>query len=371
MQPGWLKEYFKPQDSDAVDRPSAGADETSGGADVSRRDFVKTGFVAGVAAGVAAGAATSDVAKAEAQTQTANPLSTRWWPGPWGAQDQRGANNRITPAKVKEAAALIKTGKIYQLGHVLEKGIPLFGERLGAHVVLPGTPTGGPFGKANLYYHDELFVGEIGQAGSQFDGLGHIGMVGGDGKIRYYNGFPQEEVGSAYGLKKLGVEHLKPFFTRGILLDVLAYKGGDRLPIGYVITMADVRATLQRQGTREPGEGDVVLFRTGHVKLWKKDNAEYNKGCPGPGATVAKWLAERKVAVVGGDTWPVEAVPGEDNDLPFACHTIWLTMNGIFINENLNLEELAADKVYEFAWSFNPVPIKGATGAPGNSVAIA
>ena len=94
-------------------------------------------------------------------------------------------------------------------------------------------------------------MGEIGQIGSQFDGLGHIGMVAGDGKIRYYNGLPQDEVGSAYGLKKLGIEHLKPFFTRGILFDVLAVKGGERLPIGYVITMSDVRATLQRQGTRE------------------------------------------------------------------------------------------------------------------------
>ena len=53
-----------------------------------------------------------------------------WWPSPWGAQDQRGANNRMTPAKALEAAKLVKTGKVYQLGYVLEKGIPLFGERL-------------------------------------------------------------------------------------------------------------------------------------------------------------------------------------------------------------------------------------------------
>jgi kynurenine formamidase len=369
MQPGWLNQYFKPQDG--VDGEQAGDqhDETAPDGDVSRREFVKSGFVAGVAAGMAAGSVAGNVVGAEAQT--ANPLGNQWWPSPWGPQDQRGANNRMTPAKALEAAKLIKTGKVYQLGFVLEKGIPLFGERLGAHVVLPGTPTGGPFGKHHLYYHDELFVGEIGQIGSQFDGLGHIGMVAGDGKIRYYNGLPQEEVGGAYGLKKLGIENLKPFFTRGILLDVLAVKGGERLPIGYVITMNDVRATLQRQGIREPGEGDAVLFRTGHAKLWKKDNAEFNKGCPGPGATVGRWLAERKVSVVGGDTWPVEAVPGEDADIPFACHAIWLTMNGIFINENLNLEELASDKAYEFAWSFNPVPIKGATGSPGNSVAIA
>jgi kynurenine formamidase len=360
MQPGWLKEYFhapEPKEAEAT------------GETVSRRDFVKTGFVSGVTAGMAVAQATG-AAPAQAQ-QTSNPLSNKWWPSPWGDKDQRGANNRMTPQKVMEAARLIKRGKVYQLGRVLEKGIPLFGERLGGHVVIPGTPTGGPFGTAKLYYHDELFIGEIGQAGSQFDGLGHIGMTAGDGKIRYYNGFPQEEVGTAYGLKNLGMEHLKPFFTRGILLDVLALKGGDRLKIDYVITVDDITQTLRRQNIKEPGEGDAVLFRTGHGKLWKKDNAEYNKGCPGPGLTAGKWLADKKIAVVGADTWPVEAVPGENADMPFPCHAVWLTMNGIFINENLDLEELAADRAYEFAWSFNPVPIKGATGAPGNSVAIA
>jgi kynurenine formamidase len=57
--------------------------------------------------------------------------------------------------------------------------------------------------------------------------------------------------------------------------------------------------------------------------------------------------------------------------MPFACHTLWLTMNGIFINENLDTSELAKDRAYEFAWSFNPARIKGATGSPGNSMAIA
>jgi kynurenine formamidase len=367
MQPEWLRQFWKRPPQPSPEEPVG--DAAGGG--VSRRDFVKSGMAAGMAGGIAAGAMVAQSALAQTAAGAGNPLGNQWWPSPWGPQDQRGANNRITPAKVLEAARLIKRGKIYQLGRVLEKGIPLFGERLGAHVVIPGTPTGGPFGKQQLYYHDELFVGEIGQAGSQFDGLGHIGMVAGDGKIRYFNGFPQEDVGSAYGLKKLGMEHLQPFFTRGILLDVLALKGGDRLPIDYVITMDDVRQTLQRQGIMEPGEGDAVLFRTGHGKLWKKDNAEYNKGCPGPGLTVGRWLADRKIAVVGADSWPAEAVPGEDPDLPFGCHTLWITMHGIFINENLDLEELSADRAYEFAWSFNPLPLKGATGGPGNSVAIA
>jgi hypothetical protein len=85
-------------------------------------------------------------AAAPAEAQTRNPLSNQWWLSPWGPQDQRGADNRITPAKVRQAAALIKTGKVYALGRVLERGIPVFGERLGAHIVIPGSPTGGPFG---------------------------------------------------------------------------------------------------------------------------------------------------------------------------------------------------------------------------------
>jgi kynurenine formamidase len=292
-----------------------------------------------------------------------------WWPSPWGAADERGANNRITPAKVLEAARLIKTGRVYQLGMILEAGIPLFGARH-VSITIPGGPTGGPFGEHKLMYNDEMFSGEIGQIGSQFDGLGHIAATVGD-TIRYYNGLTQAQVGGAYGLQKLGVHNLKPFFTRGILLDIAAHKGVDRLPINYIVTMDDVTQTLRRQGTREPGEGDAVLFRTGHIKLWKKDNAEYNKGCPGPSNTVAKWLVEKKICVVGADSWPVEAVPGENPNRPFECHVIWITMNGIFINENLNLEDLSKDKTYEFAWSFNPLPLKGATGSPGNSVALA
>lgn len=362
MQPGWLTQFFKPQTETQQDP----APDTEG---LSRRDVMKGGFVTGVAVGMTAGGAVMPE-RAEAQAFN-NPLSNQWWPSPWGAQDQKGSHNRITPAKVREAAGLVKTGKVYPLGRVLERGIPVFGERLGAHVVIPGSPTGGPFGSHKLYYHDELFVGEIGQAGTQFDGLGHIGMVAGDGKIRYYNGLTQDEVHGTYGLKKLGIENLPPFFTRGVLLDVLALKGGERLPIDYVITVDDIQQTLRRQNVREPGEGDVVLFRTGHGKLWKKDNAEFNKGCPGPGLTAGRWLVDRKVVVVGADTWPVEAVPGEDPNVPFGCHALWLTMNGMYINENLDLEALAADRAYEFAWSFNPLPLKGGTGSPGNSVAIA
>ena len=371
MQSGWLRQFFHTHDGRCQHVVEAEGPTTEARAeeDVSRRDFVKTGFVAGVAAGMAAGAVVAQTTPAQAQTPAANPMGRDWWPSPWGPADEKGAYNRQTAAKVMEATRLIKTGKIYPLSQVIEAGIPLFGARH-ASLTIPGGPTGGPFGAHALHYNDEMFSGEIGQVGSQFDGLGHIAVkVGND--IRYYNGMTQAQVGGAYGLQKLGIHNLGPIFTRGIMLDVATYKGIDRLPINYIITMDDVMKTLQRQGTREPGEGDVVLFHTGHSKLWKKYNEEYNKGCPGPGKTVANWLVDKKIMVVGADTWPVEAVPGEDANRPFECHAIWITMNGIYINENLNLDGLVKDRVYEFAWSFNPLALKGATGSQGNSVAFA
>jgi kynurenine formamidase len=372
MQPEWLRRYFQHEHHGQCGHADTTAPADDGAAapdDVSRRDFVKSSLAAGVAAGAAAGSVVAQTRPAEAQTPPVNPMGRTWWPSPWGPNDERGANNRMTPAKALEAARLIRTGRTYPLSQVLEAGIPLFGARH-VSITIPGGPTGGPFGTHVLFYNDEMFSGEIGQIGSQFDGLGHIAnKVGND--IRYYNGLTQEQVGGAYGLQKLGIHNLRPFFTRGIMLDVATFKGTERLPINYVITVADVMGTLRAQGLREPGEGDAVLFHTGHSKLWKKFNDEYNKGCPGPGKTVANWLVDRKIAVVGADTWPVEAVPGEDANRPFECHSIWLTMNGIFINENLNLDELVRDRVYEFAWSFNPLMLKGATGSPGNSVAIA
>jgi kynurenine formamidase len=325
-------------------------------------------------AGLTAGTLIATEDNAYAQTtnpQGANPLGKSWWPSPWGATDERGAANRLTPGKVLEAVRLIKSGKIYQLGRPYEQGMPHFGSR---HFSLT-IPTGqyglahGPFGTNQLVGNDEVVSGEIGQIGTQFDGLGHIATLIGNEPV-YYNGFKQSEVGGTFGLRKLGVHNAGVFFTRGVLVDVPAFKGESRLQIGYVITPADVQGALARQGTREPGEGDVVLFRTGHGQLWMKDNAEFTKGSPGPGTTTAKWLIEKKICLVGADTWSMEAVPGEGKDRAFEVHQWLINMNGIYIHENLDLERLANDRTYEFAYIFSPLLLKGGSGSPGNPIAV-
>ncbi len=295
------------------------------------------------------------------------PTGSTWWPSPWGSDDQRGAANRLTPAKVLEATALITQGEVYQLGRVYEQGMPLFGTRQ-YKLVIPGRPTLGPLGTNQIVGNDEFVTAEIGQVGTQFDGLGHIGTRVGTDDV-FYNGFKLADIGTAYGLSKLGVENAPPFFTRGVLLDVAAYKGLDRLDPTYIVTVEDIQGTLRRQGT-EIREGDVVLFRTGHGQLWMRDNETYAASNPGPGVTAIKWLIERNIVMTGADTPSVEAVPGEDPDRPFEAHQWLLNRNGIYNLENLDLEQLAADQVYEFAFVFAPLRLKGATGSPGNPVAV-
>ena len=295
------------------------------------------------------------------------PIGSKWWPSEWGAKDQRGAMNRITPEKILQAVSLIKEGKIYQLGRVYEQGMPLSGNRSFV-LTIPGLPTFGPQGKNAIVGNSEMVAGEIGQVGTQFDGLGHVG-VRVNGEDLFYNGFKLSEFGDAYGLKKLGIENVGVIFTRGILLDLAAYKSVERVEPPYIVTVEDVQGMLAKEKI-EIQEGDAVLFHTGHGTLWMKDNEKYQVSHPGPGVTTSKWLIEKKIVMVGSDTTATEAIPGENADRFAEAHQQLLTRNGIYNHENLDLSALAKDKVYEFVYVFAPLRLKGATGSPGNPFAI-
>jgi kynurenine formamidase len=291
----------------------------------------------------------------------------KWWPSEWGPEDQRGAANRQTPEKVLEAAKLIQTGKVYQLGHVYEQAMPLMGKRHYS-LSIPGSPTYGPSGKNQTVAFDEMFSGEIGQIGTQFDGLGHFGTRVGK-EDYFYNGFKRSEFATPYGLEKLGVENAGVFFTRGVLLDVAGLRKVERLATGYAISAEELQSCLTSANLKlRPG--DVVLIRTGHGRLWIKDNNAFSAGEPGLGMSAARWLTGQKVSIIGADNWAIEVVPHEDKELNYPVHEWNLTKNGVYHLENLDLEELAADKVHEFAFVFCPLRLKGATGSPGNPIAI-
>lgn len=306
------------------------------------------------------------------------PTGEKWWPSKlWGAGDEAGSTNWYKkPEVVQRALAEAKTGKIYRLGREYIGTMPAFGERKFV-LRIPGSPTGGPFGANAVIYHDEFVATEIGQIGTQFDGLGHIGIAingaGDKNEMRYYNGFTETEIGGANGLKKLGVEKLHPIMARGIMLDIAGLKGVDSLEAGYEITVADVRAALEKQGMKDfkflPGDG--LFFRTGWGKHWIKDNAKYNSGEPGIGMEVAKWLSDDvQVGVVGADTWGTEVIPSKDPMCGFCIHGHLITRHGIVNQENMDLDGLAKDKVYRFLYMYSPVPIVGATGSIGAPLAI-
>src|SRR5262245_54036500 len=113
--------------------------------------------------------------KDERKTDAETPIGPVWWPSEWGAKDERGAANRLTPARVQSATGLIRQGKIYQLGRLYEHGMPLPGNRHFS-LTIPGSPTGGPLGKNRVVHQDEMFSGEIGQVGKLLRGLGTLGV---------------------------------------------------------------------------------------------------------------------------------------------------------------------------------------------------
>lgn len=308
---------------------------------------------------------------AAAQNRAKGP----WWPHPlWGAKDQAGASNWITPETVLRGIELVQRGKVYPLGQVYEPDMPFFGER-SYKMRIPGAPTYGPLGKNTLVANEEFLCTEIGQVGTQFDGLAHIGMqmTMDDGSVKdvYYNGYTGAEVVTPYGVNKLGVEHVKPIVTRGILIDIAGLKRTDRLENSYEVTLADVRAALKRQGLAEENieNGDALFFNYGWSSLWHDPEA-YNVDPPGIGLEVARWVAARNVSMIGSDSFTTEVSPNPDPGLAIPVHQELMMKNGIFNLENLKFDGLIEDDVYEFLFVFSPVPFKGATGSPGQPIAI-
>ncbi len=326
-----------------------------------------------------------------------NPVDEKWWPSEFGADDQAGATNYITPQKRAAAAALVKKGEVATLGMPYHLRTPVFPGRLYS-ITIPGggNPTHDLAWSGEGYrqtFMDELVTAQIGQVGTQFDSLAHpmIQIRGKDGwqdGDYFYNGNRLQDIGSANGMKRLGTENVGSFFTRGIIIDLVKLKGGP-LPIGYPITMEDYRAALAQAGIEDAGQGDVVLFRTGWNDLWRgnldktpqealEDNAQFNSGGPGVSPEVCDHLASRKIAMLGADNWGIEPYDftGEGEwPTPFAkvqdwayCHMNLTVRRGIYLFENLDLKDLGERGPSEFLFSWAPLKLVGATGSPGNPI---
>jgi kynurenine formamidase len=273
-------------------------------------------------------------------------------PSPFGPDDQTGATNRVNPAVTKAAAAEIQTGVVTPMANVLVDGIPLFGTRFSKTILTSfATLPGAEFGNNKLTYMEDTYLSQS-HVGTHIDGVGHIGV-----EDCYYNQTPMGKYVTQNYLKRLGLENIKTFATRGVIIDaVKVFQAAGKLKpnpacktpcldAGTVITVDDLQAGLKMYNVTLR-EADAVFINTGWgdlFKQWPAQNVAYNKGEPGIGEKAAEWLAAQKVVAVGADQWAVEVIPGEEESIAFPVHKTLITDNGIHIIENVRTDLIAAE----------------------------
>ncbi len=245
----------------------------------------------------------------------------------------------VDEAKRREALGLVREGRLFDLGRVLDETVPVFpGRYFRQTLVTTAHHDGGN-------WITEQIAGTQ-QIGTHLDALSHLQI--GD---RGYNGWSVAELAGTNGVRRLGVETVPQVVTRGWLVDA---RGRD------IITLDDL-------GDIEPTPGDAVLFHTGWGEHWD-DPETYLSREPGPGMEVAAWLAERGVALTGADTWSYGPVPAEGR--PFEVPQTLNVQHGVFIVENLDTAELAAAGVRDFALVLTHPKLRGATGAWTSPIAL-
>jgi kynurenine formamidase len=299
---------------------------------------------------------------------------------PWGPDDQTGATNRVTPSVVKAAAAEIQEGKVISMSQPLVDGVPLFGTRF-TKTVLTATSLapGASYGKNGATFMEDTWLSQS-HVGTHLDGMGHFGRYD-----CYYNQNAMGKYINQNNMTRLGLEHLKSFATRGVLIDLVrVFQEQNKLKSdpacrkpclekGTVITQADLEAGLKMYNVTLR-EGDMVFLHTGWCDIFEqypKQNTLYNSGEAGIGIDAAKWLSSQKVVAVGADTWAVEVIPGEDPTILFPVHQHLITDSGIHIIENVKTDDIAEEAANtKRATFFVNMTVPKAVGLTGNFVGI-
>ncbi|MQA04564.1 MAG: cyclase family protein [Streptosporangiales bacterium] len=403
---------------------------------VSRRDAMKLAGTAG-AAGAAAWAGlsasgTAGAAERPAERPKKDDYSDEWFdysdpdnlsdwaPSRYGADDQRGTFNEVDSAKTAAALGLLKRHlpvRTYNMGELMFNGFPAFKtdppRTLEQRLSISGYPVppnfrdeGGivtseePLAENKVSIHEERFLGKkyeihpeptstTYQIATQVDNLNHLGA-----DDYFYNGNRGRDIAKGWGTTKLGNEHMGPIVTRGVLLDILGVKiangddgdlaepasnGKPLLKENYRITLEDIKAAMDMGGIDEILPGDVVLFRTGWNQLLAErdpkdiERWEASKGLPGPYLREARWLGERRPAIVGSDSWALEVVGNDVNNdgSAFPVHQELLMRYGVRIGESMVSDGLADDEVYEFVYIVTPQYAEGATAGNTPPAALA
>ena len=203
--------------------------------------------------------------------------------------------------------------------------------------------------------------------GTHIDALSHVSH---DGRMYGDRDAAAAQVGGRF--TELGIHTVAPFLCRGVLLDIPAAIGEQTCPPGYEVTPDDLDAAVDRQGT-VPGDGEVVLIRTGWGRRFDEGAPFVGKdtGTPGVAAAGARWIAEHRVRAAGAETIAFEQIAPGRGHAVLPAHRILLVEHGIHIIETMDLEALAAAGVHEFLFVMVPLKLVGATGSPVRPLAVA
>lgn len=292
--------------------------------------------------------------------------------GRWGPDDDRGTLNYLTPDKVAAAAKLVRTGRQVSMTIPINKQAGPDNPNPAVHLMslmhdLPISKSGLSFGMCYLG------MASHGDCHTHVDALNHVGYRG-----QLYNGKEAALLtsrGSDWGSI---AAYSNGIVGRGVLLDTARHRKVDWLEPGDAVTRKELEAIETAQGVKL-GEGDILVFRTGHharrlaLGAWNNDYAPAGEGKAGLHVDTVPWMHERKIAAFlpDGDG---ETVPSNVEDMPYPVHPLQITAMGMCVSDSLQLEDLATackeEGRFEFMVVGLPLRLPGATGSPWNPIAI-
>lgn len=292
---------------------------------------------------------------------------------PFGPTDEIGMLNLLTSDGARALLARADAGHVIDLSVDLFVGMPTWtvGGEPPFQIWMSHTPRGsrvddpvhvGPE-QHDLISWSADSISMFTHSGTHIDTLNHFGYRG-----QIWNGFSADDHLGSMHWRVAGADKIPPIIGRGILVDVAALHGVSVLPESYGIGKKDLEGALERQRT-ELLPGDIVFVRTGRGRLWP-DAAAYLPREPGVDLEGARFLAEAGASCVGADNIAFEPMPSGDPTNWTPVHAYLMAEAGVPIIEVAHLEEIAAERVYEFALIGASIKLRGATAGPLRPLAL-
>lgn len=280
---------------------------------------------------------------------------------------RRGALCHVTPERVVAAASEVRLGRTVSLAAPIETVPGPDDPEPAVHRMTGPAPE--DLGADGLHFATDRFAMNVhGDADSHLDALCHVVL---DGEL--YGGAPASSV-TPEGARALSVDLVADGIVgRGVLLDIPRLRGVPWLEPGDHVTSDDLTAAEAAQGVRV-GPGDLLFVRVGH-RLRRTELGPWNAATARTGLhpTAVEFLAERKVAVLGGDG-NNDTAPSAVQGIAFPVHVLAIHAMGIPLMDYLQFEDLVPVCAQAGRWSFlcavAPLRLPGATGSPVNPIAV-